>query len=254
MNFWRYFWTYEYELPDNVGFRLFGVAHFFWLFSVACLTFLVLYLYDKSSPKGKLLLEKIIGLSMIGWIVILAIYTIGVGYYGMHELPLHLCSICGIMCGIHCIAPKRFFIIGQTLYAIGLPATVLALLFPNWNVYPAISFKTIEGFGFHAGLFIYVVLMLYSGQIVPTRKAGKSVCFFIGAVLFGVYVFDCIFDLNYIFLRWPSMGSPLEVLWYLVGEKWYMFFYVILMMGCIYLMLLLYESSRNLLHRLREKG
>ena len=259
-NYRKYFWTYEFLLPENVGFPLFGVEHMLWLIFAAGVTMLLLFVYRKATVHSKLLLERVIGWFMTGWILLLIIYLVAVNYFSIYELPLHLCSIIGILCGIHSVkvndSNRRHGlsdVMGQTLYAIGLPSTVLALLFPNWMVYPALSFKSIEGFCFHIGIFIYIIIMLKERKIVPCVKDCPKVLAFLGVIILGVYFIDRTFQLNYIFLLQVSAGSPLELLWEMLGERYYLPVYLLIMGICVFAMIWAYEKARHLHDRIRAE-
>ena len=78
------------------------------------------------------------GMFLVVWIVVRAIYIAVIHEAFLYELPFHLCSMAGILCAVHCLTKWKW--LGQVLYTICLPGTVLALLFPNWNFYPVHSF------------------------------------------------------------------------------------------------------------------
>lgn len=99
----------------------------------------------------------------------------------LYELPFHLCSMAGILCAVHCLTKWKW--LGQVLYTICLPGTVLALLFPNWNFYPVIHFITLEGFLFHMGIVLYVAGKLASHEIRPDFAKLWQVVLFLTAVV-----------------------------------------------------------------------
>ena len=105
---------------------------------------------------------------MPAWILLRIIYIIIIHEQLLYELPFHLCSLTGILCALHCMTGWKWT--GQVLYTLGLPGTVLALVFPNWTFYPLVHFITIEGFLFHIEIVMYVSAMLYSHKIVPESE------------------------------------------------------------------------------------
>lgn len=235
---WKYFFTYESELPSDIGFPLFGFAHIAWLLFAVVVTIIILSLYKKVGEKKKRILECVAGCSMIFWIMGLTLYLICVHHMSKYELPLHVCSIMGILCGIHCLTKSEKIrdFIGQTLYAIGLPGTILALIYPNWTKYPPISFKAIEGFLFHIGIVIYVCMMLVSRKIIPELRKSWKVFLNMAMILIPVYLLDLNIKANYIFLLEPSPGSPLELVEQLLGRQRYLIGYTALMISGILLM------------------
>ena len=168
------------------------------------------------------------------WIVIRVIYIAVLHENFLYELPLHLCSMAGILCGIHCITQWEW--LGQVLYSLCLPGAVLALLFPNWNFYPAIHFLSIEAFLFHMGILLYVFLMLWSHKIVPDVKQTGHVVLFMFVVVVPIYFFDKRYDVHYMFVNRPSAGSPLVWLAHWMGDPGYLVGYAGLMILCVILM------------------
>ena len=73
------------------------------------------------------------GIFLVG----LEVYRIAVlaliGKMSLYQLPLHLCSMAGFLCCLH--AFFKWDWLGQVLYTLCLPGTVLALLFPDWVRY-----------------------------------------------------------------------------------------------------------------------
>lgn len=125
---------------------------------------------------------------------------------------------------------------GQVLYTLCLPGTVLALLFPDWVRYPAIHFITIQGFTFHAGIVLYVICQLLQHNIIPRLAALWKVIVFLLVVVPPVYLFDKKFHANYMFVNVPSPGSPLEWLASFLGNPGYLAGYAVLMLLCMVLM------------------
>ena len=140
----------------------------------------------------------------------------------------------GFLCCLH--AFFKWDWLGQVLYTLCLPGTVLALLFPDWVRYPAIHFITIQGFTFHAGIVLYVICQLLQHNIVPRLAVLWKVIVFLLAVVPPVYLFDKKFHANYMFVNVPSPGSPLEWLASFLGNPGYLAGYAVLMLLCMVLM------------------
>lgn len=234
LSYFRYFFTYETEIPDGVGFSLFGSWHILWLAVIAVLCVFYLRSYAKGSDRKKRILEYVSGFSMLVWILFRAVYIAALHEDFLYELPLHLCSMTGVLCAIHCVTKWKW--LGQVLYSIGLPGTMLALLFPNWVFYPVIHFVTLEGFLFHTGIVMYVICMLYSHQIVPQLSKLWQVMVFLLIVVTPIYFFNKHFGTNYMFINWPSEGSPLVILANWLGNPGYLIGYAVLIALCIFLM------------------
>ncbi len=240
----KYFFTYESEIPDGVGFGIFTLCHLLWLMVCAALTMLFLRYYKKAGQKHRRKAELILAFSLLAWMLLRTIYVLVIHKPLLYELPFHLCSLSGLLCLLHCLTGLKWA--GQVLYVLGLPGTVLALVFPNWAFYPMIHFITIEGFFFHTGIVMYVLAMLYSLQIVPEFKKIWQVIMFLFAVVTPVYFFDRKFNTNYMFVNWPSQDSPLEVLAGFMGNPGYLFGYAVLVLLVIVFMNAIYKVIRRL--------
>ena len=228
------FFTYETTLQSGIGFGMFRVGHFIWLAVIFAGIYLVMRWYRRTDMRTQRKIEIVTAASMSVWIVIRAIYIAVLRENFLYELPLHLCSMAGILCGIHCATHWDW--LGQVLYSLCLPGAVLALLFPNWNFYPAIHFLSMEAFLFHMGILLYVFLMLWSHKIVPDVKKAGYVVFFMLAVVVPIYFFDQRYDVNYMFVNRPSAGSPLVWLADRMGDPGYLVGYALLMLLCVVLM------------------
>lgn len=230
----EYFFTYETTLPGGIGFGMFGIGHLVWLAMIVIETVGYMKWYQKASAKGRRNLEILAAGSLIMWIVLRAVYIAVLHENFLYELPLHLCSMAGILCGVHCMT--RWDWLGQVLYSLCLPGAILALIFPNWCFYPAIHFLSIEAFLFHMGIVNYVLILLYSHKIVPDiRKIWQVFLFMVGVVI-PIYFFDKRYDVNYMFVNRPSAGSPLVWLADWMGDPGYLIGYAGLMVLCVALM------------------
>ena len=249
------FFTYETNLPGGVGFGMFHIGHFVWLGIILVGIVGIMKWYHVSLEKRKRRMEVIVSGSLVLWIVLRAVY-IGILHENfLYELPLHLCSMAGILCAIHCVTHWEW--LGQVLYTLCLPGAVLAMLFPDWSFYPAIHFITVEAFLFHMGIVVYVSFLLYSREIVPSIRKVWQVILFLVIVVTPIYFFDRVYHVNYMFVNWPSPGSPLEWIAGFMGNPGYLVGYAILAITCIIFMYLLYDlsvrmSNKNFPHGLRR--
>lgn len=234
MFYLNYFFTYETKIPDGVGFTLFGPWHLLWLMLLVAGGILYVRRYKKSSEQQQKHMEGLVAASLILWIAIRMLYIVLIHEKMLYELPFHLCSMAGILCAIHYFTNWKW--LGQVLYTICLPGTILALLFPNWNFYPVIHFITIEAFFFHIGIVLYVAGQLASHKIEPKLTRLWQVLLFLLAVVTPIYWFDKKFDVNYMFVNWPSAGSPLVWLAEKMGNPGYLAGYAALVLLCMVLM------------------
>ncbi len=220
MNIFDLFFVYGSELPENVGFPMYGIAHILWLAVGVVLTVLLAILYRRKSEKTRRRMDLWIGSFLLFCIVIRDIYLLIVGYLTIYELPFHLCTMAGILGFIHSI--KRADWIGQVLYALCLPGTLVALTFPDWIYYPPIHFITMQGFLYHFGVALYVLCQLISKRIRPDIRKIWKVYLFLLIIAVPIYFFNKKLGTNYLFINVPSAGSPLEWIADFMGNPGYL--------------------------------
>ena len=147
------FFTYETDLPDNTGFELFHWEHLTILFICLAFTMAGLVIYRQFKKKGAagvmLRFRRILTAALPIIIIIRTVYIVICGAKLIYELPLHLCSITGIVCFIYefCVNRMPAFMKGvceQALYSLGLPGAVMALVFTDGTAYPPVHFITIH--------------------------------------------------------------------------------------------------------------
>jgi len=221
-----YFFTYDSDLPAGVGFAIFSRAHIAWLiFAAAGVTAYLLYFrkIGKARQKKQVLA---VGILLVSLEVLRILYLIACGHLSVYELPLHLCSLAGYLSLIH--ACTEWDWLGQTLFAACLPGTAMALVFPDWGMYPAISFISIHGFVFHSLIVLYVLAQLLRGAVKPRITALWKVFVFFCVVVPPIYLFDKATGANYMFVNDPSPGSPLSWLAGFMGNPGYLAGYAVL--------------------------
>lgn len=237
-NYRTYFFTYETDLPAGIGFSLFDQAHLLWL--AFCVISIILYLkfYVNWDDAKRMRADKGIGIFLVGVIVLRTAVLVFIGKMSVHELPLHLCSLAGLFCLLH--AYTKWDWLGQVLYALCLPGTLLALIFPNGIDYPAIHFITIESFLFHDGIVIYILCQLLECSIIPRISALWKVVVFLLVIVPPIYFFDKKVHANYMFVNGPSPGSPLEWMAAKLGNPGYLWGYAVGILLCMIFMDLMY--------------
>ena len=230
------FFTYEDNLPPGTGYVLFGKEHICILIFSLILTCGCVYLYEKKDTVFKEYMRKSVAVALVALIALRQVYVCCVGADIVYDLPLHLCSIAGIVCFIYeytySMIPEAIkSVLEQALFALCLPGAVLAIVFSNGTMYPVIHFITIESGLFHVFIIVYVIFRIKDGDIHPDIKEAYKNVFFLLAVAAPVYLFDRVFHANYMFLMRPSQGSPLTGLYTGYGYEIYMIGYGLLAMA-----------------------
>lgn len=221
-----YFFTYWDDLPNGIGFDLFGDAHLFWLIGIVVTIICLTILYQHLHTSGHRRMDRITGWILVTLILVRTCYLLILSKQTVFDLPLHLCSLAGFLSLLH--AYRKWEWLDQTIYSICLPGTVFALVFPDWTRYPAIHFISIEGFLFHAGIVLYAVCQITSRSIIPSLRKIWKAFLFLAIAAFGVWLFDKKIGTNYMFLNWPPAGSPLEWMAARIGNPGYLAGYAVL--------------------------
>ena len=240
----EYFFTYGTELPDGVGFPMFGTAHLIWLLIGTAAVILLSILYYKRGKAKRRRMDLIVGCFLLFLLVIREVYLYLIGFLTAYELPIHLCSLAGILCFIHSL--KNFDGLGQILFSLCLPGTIVALIFPDWLYYPPIHFITVHGFVFHFGVALYVVCQLISRRICPDIRRIWKVFVFLAIAVIPIYFFNRHYGTNYFFINAPAPGSPLEWMESVLGNPGYLFGYGVLAVVIPSLLTLLYMAFDRL--------
>lgn len=196
------------------GFDAYGVLHICWLL-IALLTFIVVTkAYCRKDNPAKAKWRKVIALLIVGdelwkmfWL------TVG-GNYTFEYLPLHLCSINIILIAVHAWKPSK--LLDNFLYLVCIPGAMAALLFPSWASLPLANFMHLHSFTIHILLALYPLMLTAAGDIRPELKVFPKCLIFLFAMAIPIYIFNLIFDTNFMFLMYAEDGSPLllfEQMW-----------------------------------------
>ena len=216
------FWLEETDIPEGSGFVLFGSEH---LTAVAlAIVFAVaaasVYRRHEKTRKGILAAVSILlPLTEISKIIFLQ----RTGHFGIGHLPLHLCSLSIILYPLYSIIrPGRIReFLGDFSCLVLLPAGLGAILFPDWTMYPMISFMSLSSFAWHTLQITLPLCICAAGEVHPKLKNVFSCAVFLGMVTVPVYLFDRYFSCNYFFLLWPVPG-PLELVYERFGITGYL--------------------------------
>ena len=167
-------------------------------------------------------------------------------------LPLHLCSFAIFVYLLQAFLPERFLPFRRALGEIGLvllmPGTICALIFPDWTAYPLWNFMCIHSFVWHAVLVFYPLALFLSGRLRPTIRHLWYPVLYLGIIVPPTAVFNHLTGCNYLFIMIPLKGTPLELLYSLMGACWRIG-YALLVLAVI---LLMYRMLGTLQRRSRN--
>ncbi|MCD8379290.1 MAG: TIGR02206 family membrane protein [Lachnospiraceae bacterium] len=205
-----YFFTYETDLPEDVGFAHFGPIHLIWLAAIMLGIALLTGYFRKQGKMKQRGLSKILAWTMCGILIVEHIILFITGHQTIYQIPLHLCTLMPVVCVI--FAYTQWDWAGQTIYSLGIVGAALALLFPDWNMYPQWNYMNLTGFSIHTGLILFGVWQLVGGYVRPRMKAMWKPVLFLIVVVPPIYLIDRWLGTNYFFLMEGAPGSPLQVM------------------------------------------
>lgn len=202
------FFDFSIEYTNKNGFGRFSVWHFLWLGVGAAFIFFLCRLYGKAGTGVRKKLRFTVAGAALGEELFRSALLMLNGAYDISRLPLHLCGLAIYISAVHALTGNK--LIGQFLYAFCMPGAVFALLFPDWDYYPLLHFMSFTGFELHILIVTYTVMQVYAGDIHPESAKAPACLGIMLCLAAAVYVFDKITETNFMFLNWPSPGSPLE--------------------------------------------
>ena len=146
------------------------------------------------------------------------------GHMGIGYVPLHLCSMSIFLYPIIAFSGNRSVraFLFEISFCTLLPAAVSALVFPDWTMYPMISFMNIYAYLWHTLQVLFPIFILVRGGTeLSVRHLWRNTVFLVGVGI-PVYLFDRVFSCNYWFLLYPIPGTPLVPLSGLFGGAGYL--------------------------------
>ncbi|MCR5650774.1 MAG: YwaF family protein [Lachnospiraceae bacterium] len=240
------FWLEETDIPEDAGFTLFGTEHIKAVVPALISAGTLAFIYCRQRKLRKVILAVIsILLPLIE--ISKIIFLQRAGHFGIGHLPLHLCSLSIILYPLYTIIkPGRIRdFLGEFGCLILLPAGIGALLFPDWTMYPVISFMSLSSFAWHTLQITLPLCIIFAGEIDLKPKSILCSTAFLLLVTIPVYLFDRHFSCNYFFLLRPVPG-PLETVYEKFGITGYLPALAILV---ILIILITYTVIHLLSHR-----
>lgn len=252
MNPSLYFWKEIHDLPAGIGFGLFSRQHFAALLCCALGIAAVLRFFLKFSKKRQDAFLKTVALSLLTGNLLRDLFLLAVHRMSLAYLPLHLCSFAIFVYLLQAFLPDRFLFFRKALGEIGLvllmPGTICALIFPDWTAYPLWNFMCLHSFIWHAVLVFYPLALFMSRRIQPSIRHLWYPILYLCILVPPTAIFNHFTGCNYLFIMRPPKGTPLELLYSLLGSYWRIGYalLVLAILFLIYLFLeLLYHSGRS---------
>ncbi|MDR2650010.1 MAG: TIGR02206 family membrane protein [Clostridiales bacterium] len=221
----KYFQYLEDTAKPGDGFQMYGRVHIIFLIGIIIGIFIMSVLYNYTSDRSRLkMLRVTAGIIFISEAVRQASFVILLPKYPISQLPLHLCGLSVFIEVIHAARPNKTT--GEILYSLCLPGALAALLFPDWTMYPILSYQAVQSFIAHGLHIAFVLMPLISGDIRPSARNIWRPALFLLLIVPPIYVLNKRLNVNFFFVNAGSGGSPLDILIKLMGNPGFILGYI----------------------------
>lgn len=199
-------WFYN---PES-HFEMWGTSHLYTILFIS-LVLTSLFIFRKSFMPYR----KFIRITA-GWALIIGRLSLDLWYVLTKQwsltssLPLELCSIATILCGIMLLTKSyRLF---EVFYFIALGGASQAILTPDlYFDFP--QFRFLQFFIDHLLLLMAPLILLWLYHFKITLKSLVKSFIFLNIIAGGIFTINILLDANYMFLRQkPTSGSLLDFL------------------------------------------
>jgi len=236
MDIFQYLFYSADNIPEGVGFSLFGMGHLIWLASIALVITWGCGRYRRCEENGRQKMRRRVSALLIVDELLKITVLSAIGYYDASYLPLHLCSINIFVCLWYTLRPNKMA--AEVLYALSIPGALVALLSPTWVELPFINLMSFHSFSVHGLLILYPMMLLTSGEHRPNIRRFWMPLAFMLVLSPVLYVFNIIFDTNFMFLNGTADNIVLETIERIVTPKFYILGLVALVMVVWFVMYL----------------
>lgn len=210
----------KHNIGQGLGIGSWSPAHFAWLAAGLAFTLLLCHFYKAGDGKRRAQLCWAMAVLVMADEILKYVFSISTGQWSWEFLPLHLCSLSAFVILAHAITHSEN--VAEYLYALDLPAALMALVFPNWTMLPCMNWESIHSFSIHILLAAYPCMLLAGGWRPRFQRLKYSIIPFAIAVIVAVTA-NHFLDTNFFFLNGSDSGNPLSFLqkylgWgYLIG-------------------------------------
>lgn len=241
------FFTYKTNIDNNNGFGLFSQSHIMVLLLLLLLISYVIKYYIRLDDKARLKFRKKFVLIVLVSEALRQSSLLITNQYEMQALPLDLCALGWMIMTYDAFKTSEWK--REVLYSLTLPGAFAALITPNWTKLPLFNLFSIQSFFIHACLVCYVIMVLKTGEFIPSIKKLWKPSLFLLITVPIIYVINKLLNTNFFFLNVAAPGSPLEPLQKLMGN-----YYILGMIALVlFTWLLLYLPWINKINNYQEK-
>ena len=219
MELFQYVFYCTDNIPEGLGFQLFGLGHLIWLAAIAAGIAWGCVRYGKADEAGRLTIRRTVSALLIADELLKMGVLMATGWYTADYLPLHLCSINIFTCLWYTLRPNKMA--GEVLYALSIPGALVALLSPTWVSLPFVNVMSFHSFTVHGLLILYPMMLLTLGELRPRLGRLWMPLAFMLVTSPLLYLFNTQFDTNFMFLNGTADNIVLETIESITTPQFY---------------------------------
>ena len=207
-----------------------------WIITVVCviaLIFTVLYVGHKLPASKKETYAKFLAALMIGFFIINHSLLFFLGKWEISkELPVHLCSISGLICCFIMFIPKnkRQFLF-EFLFYCGIIGGIQAIFTPLLDDYGGYNFFYIQFFFKHAMIIAFPIYLRNNLGMKLTKFSWLKTYFALNVLMILLIQLNNILDSNYMYVNVPpAVDNPMVIGEWPTYLYWWELFVLILIL------------------------
>ena len=207
-----------------------------WIITVACviaLIFMVLYVGHKLPASKKETYAKFLAALMIGFFIINHSLLFFLGKWEISkELPVHLCSISGLICCFIMFIPKnkRQFLF-EFLFYCGIIGGIQAIFTPLLDDYGGYNFFYIQFFFKHAMIIAFPIYLRNNLGMKLTKFSWLKTYFALNVLMILLIQLNNILRSNYMYANVPpAVDNPMVIGEWPTYLYWWELFVLILIL------------------------
>ena len=207
-----------------------------WIITVACviaLIFMVLYVGHKLPASKKEKYAKLLAALMIGFFIINHSLLFFLGKWEISkELPVHLCSISGLICCFIMFIPKnkRQFLF-EFLFYCGIIGGIQAIFTPLLDDYGGYNFFYIQFFFKHAMIIAFPIYLRNNLGMKLTKFSWLKTYFALNVLMILLIQLNNILGSNYMYVNVPpAVDNPMVIGEWPTYLYWWELFVLILIL------------------------
>ena len=232
--------TFSHFCPEHIGMLIF----------IAIAITIGLLLIRRSPEKNARRIVLILSLITLAGEALQDILLVSEGGNILDFLPLHLCNLgifVNLLASLTHGKVRSYF--AEVSLVLILPGAIGALLFPDWTYRPFWSYLPMLCFLTHSLLVFIPLIFLVRKDVRVSFKHFWYSYLFLAIAAPPIYLLDRAYGQDYLFLMYPTRNSPLEWIYNITCEK----YYLAGLLGLVTIMLLIVYTVCLVINRGRKK-